>query len=168
MKGTKAYAIYQETDRLCYRLSRLIIDMMVYLTHVVWFSFLLNSFYQILVKSNYDTSTWIAPFNVSVPYLDISTLLAWYIFYVIQGILAYSYSINQSVIVAFFLSCCLCTEALCDHFAITIRATECRELDNSDDRLSNEPPGGKMDKQKHILMREKFIAAVQLHAKVLE
>lgn len=167
VKGTETHTIYRKTEEFCHRFSAIIIQMMINLTHVVWGIFLVNSIYQMLFKSNFDTSTWIAPFNIAVPYLDTTTLWGWSLFYVVQGFLAYSYSLNQSIIIAFFLSCCLYTEALCEHFALAIRATECRELDASGFYSPNES-FRRMETQKNLMVREKFIAAIQLHSKLME
>lgn len=143
---------------LCRRFTKLVISMMLHLSNVVWGLFLFNSFFQ-LWRGNYDTSTWIVAFNIAVPF-DISTVFRWYIFYMIQGLLAYSYSLNQPIIITFFMSCCFYTEALCEHFRLAIRATNF----GGNSLIKN----GNKKVEENLLVREKFISAVEHHAKLME
>lgn len=162
MKGTASFTIYHDTEMICRRFSKLIIVMMLHLSNVVWGLFLFNSFYQ-LWRGNRDTSTWEAAFNIAVPF-DTSTLFGWYMFYVVQGFLAYSYSLNQPIIITFFMSCCLYTEALCKHFAVAFRRTDCRN------QATNTAENNEfVDRSKeNLLIREQFIAALKLHVKLIE
>lgn len=163
MKGTDAFTVYHETEMMCRRFTKLIITMMLHLSNVVWGLFLFNSFFQ-MWRGNFDTSTWIVAFNIAVPF-ETSTVFRWYIFYMIQGMLAYSYSLNQPIIITFFMSCCFYTEALCKHFKIAIQATECN---NGDGAVNNGQLDGEREMRKNLLIRKKIIAAIQLHSKLME
>lgn len=136
--------MYLKTEATCRKYTKLLTLVMIHLGNVVYGLFLINSFYCIY-RGNLDTSTWMVPFNIDVPF-DTSSVFGWYMFYIVQGFVAYTYSLNQPAIITFFMSCCLYIEALCEHFRNAISATEIDSL----------------------RAKQNFITAAKLHMKTTE
>lgn len=81
---------------------------------------LLFSFYCIIVK-NYDTSTWILPFTLWVPF-NTERLLWWYLLLFIQFSMGMAYSMSQVTITAYFVCCCNYITAICEHFNFLMKS----------------------------------------------
>lgn len=76
------------------------------------------SIYCIFV-GNYDTSTWILPYLLSVPF-DTSKIGGWYLLWIVEANIAFTYSTCLIGLSSHFMSCCFYIGAVCDHFDFLI------------------------------------------------
>lgn len=75
---------------------------------------LFHSIYCILI-GNYDTSAWILPVELIVPF-STQSIWGWYLLWFINFNIMFFYSADMSSITAYFLSCCVYIGAISDHF----------------------------------------------------
>lgn len=105
------FNIYWEVERKCRRYSKLVGYYPLMLVFVGAF------FYSIycIHTENYDTSTWILPYRLSVPF-DTKEIWGWYLLWFMQANIGFTYSTTQIAISSHFMSCCFYIGAICDHF----------------------------------------------------
>lgn len=70
---------------------------------------------------NFDTSTWLLPYNLYIPF-DTSTVLGWFLLWLIQCYIALVYSLSATCSMTYFVSCCLYIVAMCDHFNLKVQS----------------------------------------------
>lgn len=113
--------IYWNTEQRCIKIAKL---MPCYPAMLMFLGALIYSFYCLHV-GNRDTSTWILPYKISLPFVDDiywNSIHGWYLLWFIQANLALSYSLIMVLISAYFVCCCFYIEALCKHFTHLIHS----------------------------------------------
>lgn len=148
-----------ETEKRCRKYTRtLAIYMILHQFPVI--SALANSFY-CMSTGNFDTSTWLLPVPVYVPF-DIAIIRNWYavLFFHLNGGSAYIYI--TTLIASSFIAFCLYICAMCDHFDLLIRSTQ-RTIETNEDEKNP------IESQKRIqLITETLCNAIKLQNKTLE
>lgn len=110
--------IYRNVENKCHELMWKIIYYLCYNNSVSMVS-LLSSFYSIAI-GNVDTSTWLLPFDLVVPF-ETSSLGGWYLLWIFNLQIPIVYSTCLTSTLSYFLCCCLYFGALCDHFDLMIQ-----------------------------------------------
>lgn len=91
---------------------------MVNSSNGLWVSVILYSIYCML-NGNYNTSSWLQPYNLVVPF-ETESIFGWFKLYLVQCYLGTVYSLSKSSVTSYFMSCCLYVTALCEHFALKV------------------------------------------------
>lgn len=87
---------------------------MIQSSNIIWASVFFYAIFCVF-SGNYDTSTWLQPYNLIVPFKT-TTYLGWFMLYLIQVYLGTVYSLSKSSVTTYFMCCCYYVEALCQHF----------------------------------------------------
>lgn len=110
---------------------------------------------------NYDTSKWILPYELSVPF-DTKEIWGWYLLWLIQVNIGFTYSTTQIASSSYFMSCCFYIGAICDHFDYIIHSIQ-------NDVERNRTERNLSFYQQNIRnLRRNLFQAVEIHNKALE
>ena len=71
------------------------------------------------ISGNNDPSTWYLAFYTEIP-LDQTRVLGWFVTWLIQLFMAYSYVLCMTTNTTFFVSCCYYIYAMCEHYNVVI------------------------------------------------
>lgn len=121
------------------------------------------SFYRIFI-GNLDTSTWVLPFSLSVPF-NTETILGWYILCFIQFFMGISYSSCISTTTSYFISGCFYIDAICDDFDALIDSL--KDGTQPNDGMKRSQPM-KLTKKMYASLVMKFRKAVEINVKLYE
>lgn len=110
---------------------------------------------------NYDTSTWLLPYRLSVPF-DTKQIWGWYLLWFFQTNIGFTYSTTQIGISSHFMSCCFYISAICDNFDYLINSMEIEIQDNVKKSISN------IHHENNGKLARRLSNAVEIHIKALE
>lgn len=119
----------------------------------------LNAIYNISI-GNFETSTWILPFTMSVPFKT-EEIWKWFILLSIELQIGIVYSTSITSAVCYFLCCCLYITAICDHFNLIMHSI----MEEFAQPQQNENPKKYQNRYQQI---QKFSKAVEIHGKVFK
>lgn len=112
---------------------------------------------------NFDTSTWLLPYSLTVPF-DTSTVLGWYLFWLVQLYIAIVYAVSVACATTYFGSNCLYITAICEHLGFLIGSIDCDvETMNFKSKLQPESSSVNM-----IELKLKMTKIVELQSKIYE
>lgn len=103
---------YWTTEQRCRKLTKALGSYGIWNTFALIFS-LGYALYCISI-GNYEPSTYLMFINMSIPFVDLSTMFGWFFMWCIQFNLALSYASAISSMTTFFMSCCFYINAQCD------------------------------------------------------
>lgn len=126
------FNIYWNTERKCRQLTKL---MPLYPLMLMFVAAILYSFY-CLLTGNLDTTTWILPYRMSVPF-NTKPIHGWYLFWFLQANTGMSYSLVMVTISSYFVCCCFYIEAVCKHFDYLIYSLKKGGSDDINDSKFN-------------------------------
>lgn len=114
---------------------------------------------------NFDTSTWLLPYSLTVPF-DTSTIFGWYLFWLVQFYIAIVYAISVACATTYFGSNCLYIIAICEHFDFLIDSID------SDVEMANLNSETFPEHESHSLnvirLKCKITKTVELQSKIYE
>lgn len=110
---------------------------------------------------NYDTSTWPAPMDLSVPF-DKSTIIGWYSLTFILMCMDLTYLISLLLGTTHFIACCIYIAAICEHHELVLRSWQenIEQNQREADRQKFEENSAKI--------REQIKGIVQIHMEIFE
>lgn len=151
--------IYWNNEQKCRKLT----DFMKYYTPfqlVTFVSSFIHSIYSICI-GNVDTSTWILPFYLVVPF-SIKTLSGWYFMFFIQVNISVTYAMCVVSVTSYFVSSCFYICTICEHFErlLDLTSVDIKRTDNS-----RKPKTSKKSLDESI---EAFNHSIDLHIKIFE
>lgn len=114
-KDSEAYKIYQNTEEKCQQVTKILA---CYPLMTIFAAALFYSFYCMFI-GNFDTSTWILPYTVSVPF-STKEIWKWYILWFLQTNMGFTYSLSTVISSAHFVCSCFYIGAICNHFNLLI------------------------------------------------
>lgn len=116
----EVYNIYWRTEQKCRKITKL----MYYINFLNFVYLPLPVLYSIydMIKGNFDTSAWILPFYVSVPF-NTDTIWGWVLLVFININIGFGYSLGLVALTSYFISCCFYISAICEHFEFIIEST---------------------------------------------
>lgn len=90
-----------------------------------WLSFIAALIYAVYAISigNFDTSTWMLPLNVAVPF-NTDVIWGWFIKWLYEFYSAISYALNVSLTTMYFVCLSFYTIAICHHFELLIESVQ--------------------------------------------
>lgn len=120
-------------------------------------------FYSIycLSTGNRDTSTWILPYTISVPF-DTKTIQGWYMLWVIHTNIGVTYDAIMINISSFFVCCCFYIAGICEHFDWVINSL------NDDVTFIRSEKNSADIQKRHIAMKKKLAKSVKIHIHLFE
>lgn len=139
----------------------LVVNIMLYTAIGIFVMILMNSF-KCIWEGNFDTTTWKTLYNIVVPF-DTTTIIGWYLHYIVQCYLACTYCYNQPTVITFFMGCCLYVETLCKHFKCLIHKSQI-DFENQVPTINDLSKKRKIESQ----VKRNLIQAVQLHMKTIK
>lgn len=148
------FNIYWKTERKCRKLTKL---MPCYPLMLMFVAAVLYSIY-CMITGNRDTTTWILPYKMSVPF-NTRTIHGWYILWFVQSNTGLSYSLVMVTISSYFVCCCFYIEALCDHFDYLIHSL--KDVTEENEAIKN-------FQEKMQTIKNTISQAVCIHIKVFE
>lgn len=156
-ENSEAYKIYKNTEEICQKVTKLLA---CYPLMTIFVAALFYSFYQMFI-GNFDTSTWILPYTVSVPF-STDEIWKWYILWFLQTNMGLTYSLSTVIASAHFVGSCFYIGGICQHFDLVIES-----IQKNAELYENE-----MNSRKSQLLREnirkQLTQAVKLHVTALE
>lgn len=111
------FNMYWNIEQKCQQFKR-IVFLYFYFHPVMFGGALLYSFYCMLT-GNYDTTTWILSYKLSVPF-DKTTVDGWYLFWLISIQIGIPYSLAMILLMSYFAGCCYYIIGICYHFKLVI------------------------------------------------
>lgn len=114
-----------------------------------------------LSTGNRDTSTWILPYTISVPF-DTKTIHGWYMLWVIQTNIGVTYASIMISISSFFVCCCCYIAGMCEHFDCLTNS-----LNEDVAFIRNEKNPAKIQ-SRYIVMKKKCAELVNIHNHLFE
>lgn len=147
------YSIYWSAEQKCRKYTKIIFSYLFY-HNSLFVSALFYSFYCIYC-GQYDTSQWILPFVMYVPF-DTTTFPAWYFLWFIQLNMSTAYIWVMLSITSYFISCCTYMYAICDHFDLLLKSLK-QDVDGDENRKENP-----------LEYRNKIGMTVDIHGKLIE
>lgn len=150
---------YWNAEQKCRRLTK-IMGTYIPINQTMLILPLFISFYNLYV-GNVDTSTWILPFTIYVPFRT-DHIVGWYFYWFTQLNMGFGYSISISTSTSYFVCCSVYIIAICDHFVAIIRSIK-------DDIERNHREKNKveyLERRKRI--KENLIKSVDIHVKIFE
>lgn len=112
-------------------------------------------------NGKYDTSAWVLPFFISVPF-NTESILGWYLLLLININIGVAYTLSMCTITSYFISCCYYVTAICKHFDFMI------------DTIENDVQFYKYEKNFHKSneldkkIKENLCKSMEIHNKVYE
>lgn len=89
--------------------------------HTSLFPIVLTYALMCIALGNYDTSNWHLAFYVVVPF-DQTCVWGWFLTWLMEFFMAFSYAICITTVTSFFVSCCYYMYAMCDHIDVLINS----------------------------------------------
>lgn len=152
---TEAGNIYWNIDQKCKKITKNM-EYFIFLNQNIFNAPFVISIYFVII-GNFDTSTWILPLHMVVPF-STDSLFGWYLLWWIQWSMGIFYGLCTVVITAFFVCCCFYIEAICEHFDFIIQSMNADVNPKSQKKFSNENPN----------VIQKFIEALKVHETLSE
>lgn len=158
--GDEIRNIYWNTEQKCRQFTDRFVKF-VFINQQMYIAALFFSFYCIIV-GNFDTSKWILPFTLWVPF-DTTQVHGWYLLWFIQFSMGMSYSSTQTTITSYFVSCAYYIGAICDHFNVLMEKVNYEVEKN---QMENDNPAA-FDKRSRKI--ERLLGkAVEIHCRAHE
>lgn len=154
------FHIYWTIEQKCRKYVKMILTWVV-LDHTMTFASLFYSFYYISI-GNVDSSQWILPFDLLIPFGTKSSLFGWYSLWIFCLLINISYCVCISLPMAHFVCGCLYIDGICDHFNLSIESLQQRIRLN---RITKKPLKYS-DMSRDI--KQKLCDAIELHSKIFE
>lgn len=154
----KVHNIYWRTEQKCRKFTK-IVSYANLSNGIVLFS-IINSLYDI-VMGRYDTSIWILPFFLSVPF-NTNTIWGWCLLLFINIYIGFAYTLVMTTITSYFISCCLYVSAVCKHFNMIIESVE------NEVKLNKHEKNFFKYKKRELKIKEYLCKAMNIHVKVYE
>lgn len=107
-----------------------------------------------------DTSKWILPFVISVPF-DTSKFYGWYLLWFIQLNMSIAYTCVMLSITSYFVSCSVYICAICDHFDLIFKSLG-KDVDECAEQKKGQP------KCRSTEYRSKIKRAINIHVEIYE
>ncbi|XP_031617477.1 odorant receptor 4-like [Contarinia nasturtii] len=152
-------SIHWNTEQNCRQFTAKFMKF-VFANQSMYAASLLFSFYCMIVN-NFDTSTWILPFTLWVPF-NTEHLLGWYLLLFIQFSMGMAYSMSQVTITAYFVCCCNYIGAICEHFNLLMNSVRADVEFN----LNEKNPHLHQNRCREI--ERKLATAVSIHEKAYD
>lgn len=157
--GDEVHQIYWDIEQKCRNFNDRFVKF-VFVNQQMYIAALFYSFYCMIV-SNFDTSTWILPFTVWVPF-DTTIVIGWYLLWFIQFSMGVAYSASQTTITSYFVCCSYYIGAICDHFNLLMDKVRVEVEENK----SEKNPVAYQQRYRRI---EEFLSkAVEVHCNAYE
>lgn len=112
-------------------------------------------------RGNRDTSTWILPYTLSVPF-DTRSIFGWYCLWFIESNIGVTYAFIMITISTYFVCCCFYIGCICDHFDFLIYS-----LNEHVEKIRTEENFFKF-RHKYRQMKDKLAQAITIHTKLFE
>lgn len=112
---------------------------------------LLYSFY-CMYDGNYDATTWILSYKLSVPF-DITTVWGWYLIWIISTQIGIPYSLAMIALMSYFAGSCYHIIGICNHFKFVISSININSMKVG---------------ERYKVIKENLSHAVIIHNKLLE
>lgn len=112
-------SIYWECEQKCRKYTQRLSYFVI--LHISLFPVVLLYALVCIASGNYDTSKWHLFFYVAVPY-DQTCVWGWFLTWLIQLFMAFTYIMCMSTITSFFVSGCYYICAMCDNFSVLIKS----------------------------------------------
>lgn len=152
------FNIYWRIEQKCRKCTKLIA---FYPLNLMFLAAVLYSIYCISI-GNLDTSTWILPYTLSVPF-NTRSIHGWYALWFIQTQIGISYSAVLVTISTYFVCCCFYIVGLCENFDYLINT-----LEESDEASNGQTENAMSNKQRIRIMKVNFSKSVIIHNKIFE
>lgn len=157
--GAEINELYWKTEQKCRIFTGKFLKF-VFINQLMYVASLFFSIYCMIV-GNFDTSTWILPFTLWVPF-DTTNLPGWYLLLFIQFSMGMSYSMSQVLITAYFVCCCYYIGAICAHFVFVMKTLRADVEKNQNEKDS-------VAYQERVREIERKLArAVEIHCQAYE
>lgn len=156
---SEVHEIYWRTEQKCREFTK-ILSYCTFLNAILPVCSLIHSIYDI-INGNYDTSAWILPFRISVPF-NTDCIWGWYLLFFITINLAFAYALAMSSLTSYFISCCFYISAVCQHFDLIIASVEEDVALNQDEKNLFKY----MKREKKI--KENLCKAINIHTEMYE
>lgn len=156
-KRSEVFNIYWRIEQKCRKCTKIIA---FYPLNLMFLAAALYAIYCISI-GNLDTSTWILPYKMCVPF-DTRSPLGWFAMWFVQTQTGISYSAVLVTISTYFVCCCFYIVGLCEHFDYLIHSLE--ENDESNGQAENAIP----KEQRIRFMKETLSKAVNIHNTIFE
>lgn len=112
---------YWVVEQKCRRFAKTATTWFI-VNHAMTFAALAYSLYSIAI-GNYDTSNWILPLDLFVPF-GIESLFGWYSLWTFNLLLNFVYGACLSSTIIHFLCCCSYIEGICGHLQLVIQSLQ--------------------------------------------
>lgn len=154
-----ASKIYWNVEKTCRKYVKIVLTWVV-LNHTMTFASLLNSIYFIAI-GNYDSSNWILPFDLVVPF-GTEHILGWYLLWTFNLMIDFAYCVCVSSPISHFLCYCLYIRGICDHFDSSMESVQ---RDTKSSRTEKNPL-----KYREVAKRikEELCKAIEVQVKLFE
>lgn len=156
-KEGRIFNIYLKTEKRCRKITKL---MACYPAMLMFTGALLYSVY-CLLTGNRDTSTWILPYKMAMPF-NTESIVGWYLLWLVQANVGLAYTFIMVTITSYFVCNCFYVMALADHFIHLIHSSKGDiEFDRNE--------GNMVSRQKiHRKMKDVLSQAISIHIKAFE
>lgn len=150
--------MYWANEQKCRKLTIIFCQSLISII-ILFSAFLAYAIYCICC-GNLETSTWLLPFNMIVPF-DTETIVGWFFLWFLQLNMSIAYMACIVATTTYFCCCCLYLCAICEHFAIHFQIIN-RDIDQFH---ANELGAFEKFNKK---LAEKVRTAIGLHVKMLK
>lgn len=151
-RKSEIFNIYWEIEQKCRKCTKLIACYSL-MPIQMFIAAILYSIYCMLTE-NYDTSTWILPYKISVPF-STQTIHGWYMSCFIQWNIGVTYSLTMTTVSGYFVCCCLYISAIREHLICSLQK-------------SQDLKSASKDLKSNRTIKERLSEAVSLHNEVFE
>lgn len=114
---SEEYRIYWECEQKCREHTQRLSYFVVF--HTLLFPIVLIYALVCIALGDYDTSKWHLTFFVAVPF-DQTRVWGWFLTWLIELFMAFSYALCVTTVTSFFVSCCYYIHVMCDHCNVLI------------------------------------------------
>ncbi|XP_055295179.1 uncharacterized protein LOC129564952 [Sitodiplosis mosellana] len=155
----QTYYLYWNTEQKCRDFSAKFVKFIV-VNQLMFVAALFFSIYCMIV-GNFDTSTWILPFECWVPF-STETPYGYYLKWFIQFSMGIAYSSSQVTITAYFVCCCHYIVSICDHYKFVMK------LIGLETEKNQEEKSPLIHQKRNYEIRRKLAEAINIHMKSYE
>lgn len=118
----EAVNTYWDTEQKCRKYSKMVVTLFMGCVQFTYHTALWYSFYCVW-DGNLDTSTWLMPFVLAMPFRT-DTLLGWYAMWFFTSSMDFCYILCMSSITTYYVSTCVYIEAMRNHLKYVMRLVQ--------------------------------------------
>lgn len=153
----EVFSIYWNVEQKCRKYTKIIGCYPLKLMFVAAFIYSIVC----IMNGNRNTSTWILPYTISV-WFDTSTIHGWYLLWVIETHIGFTYASICITISSYFVCCCFYIAGICEHFDMLIYSL------NEDVKLMRIEKSKSKYQHMYKKMKVKLARTITIHVKMFE